>query len=78
MFFQLREQWNCQFLEEDLKTPLKRRVSFPDRVQLLEFAQRGGCVLSPEDRQEFEQGLSIGRGDLWLNLTPAQYAKLKP
>jgi len=44
---------------------------------MLEFAQRGGCVLSSEDRQAFEHGLSIGRGDLWLNLTPAQYAKLR-
>src|SRR5271156_2300052 len=60
MFFQLREQWNCQFLEEDLKTPLRRRVSFPDPIQMLEFAQRGGCVLSPEDREGFEHGLSIG------------------
>jgi len=61
MFFQLREQWDCQFLDEDLKTPLRRRVSFPDPVQMLEFAERGGCVLSSEDRPAFEHGsLSVG------------------
>ena len=28
MLFQLREQWNCQFIEEDLKTPVRRSWLF--------------------------------------------------
>jgi hypothetical protein len=77
MTFILRRQWDCQFLEEDLKTPLPRRASLSTPAKLLEFAERGGCILSLEDRQAFEHGLSIGRVGLWLNLTRDQYAALR-
>jgi len=76
MSFMLRQQWACAFLEEDLKTPLPRKVSFSAPRRMLEFAERGGCVLRLEDRQAFEHGLSIGRGGLLLNLTTEQYAAL--
>ena len=76
MNFMLRERWMCSFLEEDLKTPLPRKVTFSDPQKMLEFVQRGGCILNLEDRQAFEHGLSIGRGGLWLNLTAEQYTAL--
>ncbi|AXC09645.1 hypothetical protein ACPOL_0260 [Acidisarcina polymorpha] len=73
----LREGWRCGFLEEDLKTPLPRKVCFATPEELLAFAERGGAVMKLEDRQAFERGLSIGRGVIWLNLSAEQYAKLK-
>ena len=73
----LRDGWYCQFLEEDLKTPLPRKVSFSDPATMLEFAKRGGCILDLETRQAIEHGMEIGRGGIWLELTAEQYAKLK-
>ncbi len=77
MNFMLRDGWRYSFLEEDLKTTLPRKVVFATPEKMLAFAERGGCVMNLEDRQAFEHGLSIGRGEVWLNLTAAQYAALK-
>lgn len=71
-----REGWYCQFLEEDLKTPLPRKVVLPDSAKLVELAQRGGYVLNLENHQALENAIAMGRGSLWLELTPDQYAKL--
>jgi len=32
--------WYCQFLEEDLKTPLPLKLSFADESKVCELAQR--------------------------------------
>ena len=77
MNFMLVDGWRCSFLEEDLKTPLPRKVLFATPEKMLAFAERGGCVMNLEDRQEFEHGLSIGRGGIWLSLTAEQYKALK-
>jgi hypothetical protein len=71
-----REGWYCQFLEEDLKTPLPRKVVLPNSAKLIELAQRGGYVLNLENRQATEHAIANGRGSVWLELTPDQYAKL--
>jgi hypothetical protein len=76
MSFMLRDGWRCQFLEEDLKTPLPKKLNFRDVGKLSEIAQRGGCPMDLEARQAIEHGIEIGRGGVWLNLTPEQYAKL--
>jgi len=44
---------------------------------MLEFAKRGRCFLDLETRQAIEHGMKIGRGGMWLELTPEQSAKLK-
>jgi len=77
MTFILRDGWCCSFLEEDLKTPLHRRVRFISPEIMLAFAERGGAAMNLEDRQAFEHGLSIGRGGIWLNLNGPQYEALK-
>ena len=73
----LRQGWHCQFLEEDLKTPLPRKLSVNDPAKLFEIAERGGYRLNLEGRQAMEHAIKSGRGAIWLELTPEQYAKLK-
>jgi len=73
----LRKRWYCQFLEEDLKTSLPRRISFADESKLFEMAERGGYRLNLEGRQAIEHAIQNGRGGIWLQLTPEQYEKLR-
>jgi hypothetical protein len=76
MSFMFRDGWYCQFLEEDLKTPLPKKLTFRDVGKLFEIAERGGCPMDLEARQAIKHGIEIGRGGIWLNLTSEQYAKL--
>lgn len=76
LHFMWRAGWYCQFLEEDLKTPIPRKLVLKDSAKLLELAERGGYVLNLESRQAIEHAISNGRGSVWLELTPHQYAKL--
>lgn len=63
-------------LEEDLKTPLPRKLNVNDPAKLFEIAERGGYRLNLEGRQAIEHAIENGRGAIWLELTPDQYAKL--
>jgi hypothetical protein len=72
-----RKGWLCQFLEEDLKTPLPRKVMFEDDQKIWEMAKRGGFTLNISGRQELEEAIRRKRGGIWLELTPEQYAKLR-
>ena len=42
MSFQCRNGWHCQFLEQDLKTPLPRKLHFASRDKVIELVERGG------------------------------------
>lgn len=77
MHFMFRKAWLCQFLEEDLKTPLRRKVMFEDEKKIWEMAKRGGFTLNVSGRREIEEALRKRRGGIWLELTPEQYAKLR-
>ncbi len=77
MYFMLREGWFCQFLEEDLKTPLPKKMTLKEPAKLFEIAERGGYKLTLENRQSIENAIAMGRGSIWLDLTQEQYAKLK-
>jgi hypothetical protein len=77
MFFMARQGWHCQFMEEDLKTPLPRRLTFEDPAKIFETAERGGYKLTLENRQSIERAIEMGRGSIWLDLTAEQYAKLR-
>jgi hypothetical protein len=76
MHFMFRKGWLCQFLEEDLKTSLPRKVMFEDDQKIWEMAKRGGFTLNISGRQELEEAIRRKRGGIWLELTPEQYAKL--
>jgi hypothetical protein len=75
--FFLRSGWQVQFLECDLKTPLPRTFTFADPEKIRELARRGEAWGTSEARQMLEYALENGRGGFYLNLTPAQYAKLR-
>ena len=64
MHFMLCEGWFCQFLEEDLKTPLPRKMSLEDPGKLFEIAERGGNKLTLENRQAIENAIAMGRGSI--------------
>jgi hypothetical protein len=76
MSFMLKDGWHCQFLEQDLKTPLPKRLRFNNQEKLREIAERGGCNMNLEARQSLDHGIEIGRGAIWLELSEEQYQKL--
>ena len=76
MFFQHRNGWHCQFLEEDLKTPLPRRFMFQSESKVRQMAERGGAALNLDTLHALDHAIEIGRGGVWLELTEDQYGKL--
>jgi hypothetical protein len=76
MHFLFRKEWVCQFLNEDLRTPLPRQVHFTDEKKIWKMAKRGGFTLNITGRQELQEKIRKGGGGIWLELTPEQYAKL--
>lgn len=77
MSFVERRGWFCQFLEEDLKTPLPNKLNFKSPEKIIELAERGGANLNLEERQAIHHAIKKGRGGLWLELTEEQYRTLK-
>jgi hypothetical protein len=75
MHFMLTGGWFCQFLEQDLKTPLPRKLIFAGPEKIREIYDRFGIDKKLEDRSALEYGIDIGRGSVWLSLTPEQYGK---
>ncbi len=76
-FMLIHKGWYCQFLMDDLKTSLGRKLTFKDPQKVFEMAKNGGADLSSADREALEFGIQRGRGAVWLNLTKDQMAKLK-
>ena len=76
MSFFMRDNWLCQFLESDLRTPLPRMFRFASLDKVRELAQRGGGFVDSEARNMFEQGAAQGNGGVYLNLTDEQYQTL--
>jgi len=77
MSFMHRQGWYCQFLEEDLKTPLPRKITFHNPAKLIEMAEHGGYRLNLEGRQALDNAIENGRGGIWLELTEEQYERLR-
>ena len=77
MSFMLNQGWHCQFLEADLKTPLPRKLTFSSPDKILQLAEHTGVLKDLAAPQAIEQGIEMGRGGIYLPLTPEQYAKLK-
>ena len=69
--------WYCQFLEPDLKTPLPRKLTFAHADKVREVATRGEALGTSEAKQIFEHAIEMGRGGVYLRLTPEQYGKLR-
>ena len=76
-FMLMKQTWSCQFLEEDLKTSLPRKLTFATSDKILDLAERTGALRDLAYQQAIEHGISGGRGGGWLMLTGEQYGKLK-
>jgi hypothetical protein len=74
--FQFRDGWQCQFLEADLQTPLPKKLHFASSDKVIELVERAGGFIDQETRLMVDQGIEMGRGGLFLQLTEEQYAKL--
>ena len=68
MSFMQSHGWYCQFLEEDLKTPLPRKLTFASSDKIMELAERAGALRNLECRQALELGIAVGRGGVFLTL----------
>jgi hypothetical protein len=77
MSFQCRNGWHCQFLEQDLKTALPRKLHFTSADKVIELVERGGGLTDQESRQMLNQAIATGRGGVFPSLTEEQYAKLR-
>jgi hypothetical protein len=75
--FMHRDGWYCQFLEEDLKTPLPRKLTFQTAEKVEELIRRGGGMNDLAAKQAVEHGIEMGRGGVYLKLTGEQYGRLK-
>ena len=75
--FQCRDGWHCQFLEEDLRTPLPRKLHFKTAEKVMELVERAGGFTDQDARSMVNQGIEIGRGGIFLRLTEEQYATLR-
>ena len=77
MSFFLSRGWYCHFVETDLKTSLPKKLTFASADKVRELAALGGAIANRENRQMFEDAIIHGRGGVYLNLTQAQYERLK-
>ena len=63
--FFLQRGWYCQFLEEDCRTPLPRKLTFKDVKKVVELAERCGALTNLEARQAIDHAIATGRGGMW-------------
>ena len=77
MSFMFRQGWCCQFLDRDCKTPLPKKMTFASADKVLELANLGGDIADLERSQMLEGAITNRRGGVYLNLTQAQYERLK-
>jgi hypothetical protein len=50
LYFQLRSGWQCQFLEQDLKIPLPRKLHFATSNKVVQLVERAGGFTDQESR----------------------------
>ncbi|MGA2753225.1 MAG: hypothetical protein ABSE53_05610 [Terracidiphilus sp.] len=75
--FQCRNGWHCQFLEDDLKTTLPRKLHFASSQKVIELVEHAAGFPDQDARSMVNQGIEMGRGGIFLNLTDEQYAALR-
>ena len=72
-----RDGWTVQFLEEDVKTPVGRMLTFASPEKIRELVGRTPTKFTPETQQELDYDIGKGRGGLYLDLTETQYRRLR-
>jgi hypothetical protein len=61
IYFQERKGWNCQFMEEDLKTSLPLKLHFTSADKVTKLIKRGGGITDRENRLVLDQAIATGR-----------------
>jgi hypothetical protein len=77
MSFMCNCGWYCQFLEEECRTPLRRTLTFAHSDKIIEIYARWGEDRKLEDKSALGYAINMGRGSVWLILSPEQYGRLK-
>jgi hypothetical protein len=78
MSFHYKSGWEVVFFDSDRRrTLLPRKAFFNSDEALVEFVRRGNGVKTLEDKNIFEMMMQRNSGEITLNLTPEQYAKLR-
>lgn len=75
MYFRYRSRWFCASRTKDRKK-LPRELIFGSSASVWELAKRGNGLIDKWDSEEFELGLEIGRGGIWLRLNDSQFRAL--
>ena len=75
-FVEVEPGWRVTFLEENLRTALPRTFYFRDAEKIREMARKGGAE-SLAGVQGVDSGIALGRGGVWLALSPNQCAALR-
>jgi hypothetical protein len=70
--------WDVIFFDTDrMRTALPRRARFNSDEVMIEFARRAGGLRTSEDRNIFDMMIQRKSGEITLELTDEQYAKLR-
>lgn len=78
MSFHYDKGWHVGFFDGDRKrTALRRKAFFNSEETMLEFIKRSGGLKTLEDRNIFDMQIRRNFGEVTLNLTDEQHAKLK-
>jgi hypothetical protein len=73
--FERKKAWEIVFYDSATQQRL-RTVTFQDDEKLVELAKRGGALTNLEAKQTVENGISNGKGGVFLKLSLEQYKKL--
>jgi hypothetical protein len=74
--FQCRCGWHCKFLEQDLNTPLPRKLHFKSAEKIIMLVARCDGSGNLESKQMLGQAIKTGQGEIFLSLTPEQHTGL--
>ena len=77
MSFMLNRGWHVSFLEEDCRTSLPVHLTFAHPDKIIEIYERWGEDRKLEDKSALGYAINMGRGSVWLILSPEQYARLR-
>ena len=78
MSFTFRKGWHICFFDSDRRRSQLPRLAFCNSDEaMVEFSRRAGGPKTLEDRNIFDMLIRRGSGEITLELTDAQYDKLR-
>jgi hypothetical protein len=78
MSFHYRNGWSVMFFQADrYRTKLPRCAFFATNEGMVGFIRRGRGIRTLEDKNILEMQIRKNCGDVYLDLTPEQYEKLR-